>query len=69
MYVRAFVCERVNGEHMRRQLALDQRNVVCHWVRQPWEPSGSGDGGTKGMVKNKVEEGCVYQVPVLKGQT
>lgn len=34
-----------------------------------WEPSGSGDGGTKGTLKNKVEAGCVSQVPVLKGQT
>lgn len=35
----------------------NRRNVVCHSVRQRGSKSGSGDGGTKGKLKNKVEAG------------
>ena len=33
-----------------------------------WERSGSRDGGTKGKLKNKVEAGCIYELPDLQEQ-
>lgn len=64
--VRAFVCGRFNSWW---QLAAEQRNVVCHWVMWRGSLLGVGMEAQKEHWKTKLEAGCVYQVPVLEGQT